>query len=114
MRYGTRGAAFRSVASKVRKAIEAAGLLQIGKFAQACFYAQQAAEKSLKAVDFFLDLDPWGHSTKLIQNFPEEEQQFFADVVGHAKALDKLYISTRYPDALAEFTPAEAFTKARS
>ena len=90
----------------------ASGLLLIEKYAQACFYAQQAAEKALKAVGFFLDLDPWGHScTRLIQNFPDEEQQFFSDVVGKAKALDKLYIPTRYPDALAEITPAEAFTK---
>ena len=90
----------------------ASGLLSIGKHAQSCFYAQQAAEKSLKAVGFLIDSDPWGHScTKLIQNLPRGERKLFADVEDNAKALDKLYIPTRYPDALADITPAEAFTK---
>ncbi len=31
-----------------------------------------------------------------------------------ALALDKLYIPTRYPDALAELTPAEAYTRAEA
>lgn len=87
------------------------GLLTLRKYAQACFYAQQASEKALKAVWYFLDLDPWGHScTRLIQRLPENEQPYFAEVVETAIALDKLYIPTRYPDALAELTPAEAFT----
>ncbi|MEL7329747.1 MAG: HEPN domain-containing protein, partial [Cyanobacteria bacterium J06559_1] len=34
----------------------------------------------------------------------------FEAVVDDAKALDKLYIPTRYPDSLAELTPSEAFT----
>ncbi len=90
----------------------AAGLLAIDKYAQACFYAQQAAEKSLKAVGFLLDSDPWGHScTKLIQALPSDELKLFSEVEDNAKALDKLYIPTRYPDALAELTPAEAFTQ---
>lgn len=90
----------------------ASALLSVNKFAQACFLSQQAAEKSLMAVGYRLDIDPWGHScTKLIQSFPEEERQSFSEVEDEAKALDKLYIPTRYPDALAELTPAEAFTK---
>ncbi len=90
----------------------ASGLLSIGKYAQSCFYAQQAAEKSLKAVGFLLDTDPWGHScTKLIQSLPSSERKLFAAVEDNAKSLDKLYIPTRYPDALADITPAEAFTE---
>lgn len=91
----------------------ASALLKVDSYAaQSCFLAQQAAEKSLKAVGFLLDTDPWGHScTKLIQNLPEAEQKTFSEVLDDARALDKLYIPTRYPDALAELTPAEAFTK---
>lgn len=40
-----------------------------------------------------------------------DEQSRFSTVIETALALDKLYIPTRYPDALAELTPAEAFTK---
>lgn len=90
----------------------AKALLTAKKYAQTCFYSQQAGEKSLKAVWYFLDLDPWGHScAKLIQQLPESEQASFKEVVETALALDKLYIPTRYPDALAELTPAEAFTE---
>lgn len=92
--------------------LEAAEVLLIAeKYAQTCFYAQHAGEKALKAVWFFLDLDPWGHScTKLIKDLPNEGK-YFSEIIDTAKALDKLYIPTRYPDALAEITPAEAFTK---
>ncbi|MGB3572618.1 MAG: HEPN domain-containing protein [Phormidesmis sp.] len=93
----------------------ASGLLAIQKYAQACFYAQQASEKALKAVWYYLDLDPWGYScARLIQRLPEDEQPTFAAVLETALALDKLYIPTRYPDALAELIPSEAFTKKES
>ena len=39
------------------------------KFPHACFHAQQAGEKALKAVWYFADADAWGHSIKkLIDN----------------------------------------------
>ncbi len=93
--------------------LEAAqALASAQKFAQACFYAQQSAEKGLKAVWMGLDLDPWGHScTRLIRELPEPAQAHFRPLIEMALALDKLYIPTRYPDALAELTPAEAFTQ---
>lgn len=93
--------------------LEAArALLSAGKYAQTCFYCQQSGEKAIKAVWYFLDLDPWGHScAKLIQTLPEAEQKAFAAIIETALSLDKLYIPTRYPDALAELTPAEAFTQ---
>ena len=34
------------------------------KYAHCCFHAQQAGEKSMKAVWYFEDLDSWGHSIK--------------------------------------------------
>lgn len=35
----------------------------------------------------------------------------FSAILDSALALDKLYIPTRHPDALAELTPAEAYTR---
>lgn len=90
----------------------AQALFTVGKYAQTCFYAQQAAEKSLKAVWFLLNLDPWGHScTRLIQNLPDAPKAHFAPLLDLALGLDKLYLPTRYPDALPDLIPAEAFTK---
>jgi len=90
----------------------ASALLVAKKYAQACFYAQQSGEKAMKAVWFELDLDPWGHSVgRLIRDLTEDVQEEFMPLLDEALALDKLYIPTRYPDALANLTPAEAYTQ---
>ena len=45
--------------------IESAAILKKnGKFAHSCFHAQQSGEKAIKAVYYYLDADPWGHSIK--------------------------------------------------
>jgi HEPN domain-containing protein len=90
-------------------------LLAAGKYPQAAFFAQQAGEKALKAVWLFQDADPWGHSLgRLVREMPEGARARFAPLLEAALALDKLYIPTRYPDALAELTPAEAYTQAEA
>ena len=93
--------------------LEGAALLSAGqKYALSCFCAQQAGEKALKALWRFLDLDPWGHScARLVRDLPEEERSTFAGITQAAAALDKLYIPTRYPDALAGLTPAETYVQ---
>lgn len=53
------------MAENCRNDLVAAGILtENAKHAQACFHAQQSAEKSIKAIWYFLDADPWGHSIK--------------------------------------------------
>ncbi|WP_036270740.1 HEPN domain-containing protein [Meiothermus rufus] len=96
--------------------LEAARVLLAGaKCAQAAFYAQQAGEKALKAVWLAQDADPWGHSLgRLVREMPEEAKGRFSPLLEAALALDKLYIPTRYPDALAELTPAEAYTQSEA
>lgn len=90
-------------------------LAAVGKNAQAAFLAQQAGEKALKALWIRLDLDPWGHSlARLIKELPAAEAACLQGHLDAALALDKLYIPTRYPDALAELTPGEAYTAAEA
>lgn len=90
----------------------AQALLAAGKYAQACFFAQQAAERALKAFWHQVDLDPWGHSVyRLINQLPTEVREPLESLEEIALILDKLYIPTRYPDALGELTPAEAYTR---
>ena len=88
-------------------------LVRSGKYAQGAFFAQQAGEKALKAVWLALDADPWGHSlARLIKDLPDEEaRRRLEPLLEVALALDKLYVPTRYPDALAELTPGEAYTQ---
>jgi len=88
-------------------------LLEAGKYAQAAFLAQQAGEKALKGLWIALGLDPWGHSlARFLRDLPPEEAPFFHPLLPQALALDKLYIPTRYPDALPGLTPKEAYTEA--
>ncbi len=90
-------------------------LIAAGKFAQAAFLAQQAGEKALKGLWIRLDLDPWGHSVaRLIKDLPGEAGGSLHHLLDAALLLDKLYIPTRYPDALAELTPSQAYTRAEA
>jgi HEPN domain-containing protein len=85
-----------------------------GKFAHSCFHSQQAAEKALKAVWYFSDEDPWGHSTKkLIDDLETVDPnlfQRFEPLTRMALVLDRFYMPTRYPNGLPDITPDAAFT----
>jgi HEPN domain-containing protein len=96
--------------------IEAADvLLRNGKYAHACFHAQQSAEKALKALWFYADADPWGHSiSKLIEKLSEIDPVLFKTMEPLKDAgviLDRHYIPTRYPNGLPDITPEQAFLK---
>jgi HEPN domain-containing protein len=90
--------------------------LAAGSFEWACFQAQQAGEKGAKAFWFYNGQDPWGHSiTRLLQDYPEPVgQAFLLDFTQQAKALDKLYIPTRYPNGLPGSIPADVFTESEA
>jgi HEPN domain-containing protein len=97
---------------QARDDLEAAELLrESGKYAQACFFAQQCGEKSLKAVWRILDRESIGHSiTRLITSLPSgREREMLERHLDDAKLLDRHYIPTRYPDALPDLTPRDAF-----
>jgi HEPN domain-containing protein len=68
--------------------------------------------EAVKALWIALGLDPWGHSlARLLRDLPPEEAPFFHPLLPQALALDKLYIPTRYPEALPGLTPKEAYTE---
>jgi HEPN domain-containing protein len=96
--------------------LEAAdALAAVGKNAQAAFLAQQAGEKALEAFWIRLDLEPRGQSlARLINDLSGPERADWLPLLEAALALDKLYIPTRYPDALAELTPGEAYTPSQA
>jgi HEPN domain-containing protein len=83
------------------------------KFPHACFHAQQAGEKALKAVWYYADADPWGHSIRrLIEDLENEDLNLFdrlKSLLRAATILDRFYIPTRYPNGLPELTPGEAY-----
>ena len=83
--------------------------------AQACFHAQQAAEKAIKAVHFHYGARAViGHNLRnLIGTLDPQREELSAHVDG-TREFDLLYVPTRYPNGLDVGTPAEAFSADQS
>ncbi len=83
------------------------------RYAHACFHAQQAAVKAVKAVWYSVDADPWGHSVqKLIQDLKQVDEALHTTLkafIRLAAKLDRFYIPTRYPNGLPDLIPEQAF-----
>jgi len=81
----------------------------------ACFAAQQAAEKAAKAAHAALGQEAWGHVvTELLDALRPREPAINEPLLDRARALDKLYIPTRYPNGLAAGAPADFYTRAEA
>ncbi|MBI4335136.1 MAG: HEPN domain-containing protein [Candidatus Omnitrophica bacterium] len=77
----------------------------------ACFCAQQAAEKAIKAVYERLHGDAWGHSvSKLLAGLPRDSKPP-EGLIDKAIVLDRYYIQTRYPNGFDVGAPKDYFTK---
>ncbi|MGE5481762.1 MAG: HEPN domain-containing protein [Bacteroidota bacterium] len=75
----------------------------------ACFAAQQAAEKAVKALHLFIGQEAWGHVTaKLLKELPAE-LSVPPTLVQKAMVLDTYYIPPRYPDSHPEGAPFEHY-----
>ncbi len=73
--------------------------LERGYFNWACFSAQQAAEKAVKAVFQRLGAEAWGHSCADLLRELSERREVPEALIERALELDKAYIPTRYPNA---------------
>ncbi|MDZ7304214.1 MAG: HEPN domain-containing protein, partial [candidate division KSB1 bacterium] len=77
----------------------------------ACFSAQQAAEKAVKAVFYKLHAEARGHSVtallrELAKNFPVAES-----LIKAGQNLDKFYIPPRYPNGFDTGIPSDYFNE---
>ena len=78
-----------------------------GNYEWACFQAQQAVEKALKAVLLAAGVArPFGHSIRILLTECERVDPSFAKVRAAAE-LDQFYVPTRYPDGLPGDVPHE-------
>jgi len=76
----------------------------------ACFMAQQAAEKALKAFLYGHGAEEvWGHSIAELAYDAEKLDKEFGKLRLAIAPLDKYYIPTRYPGSLPGGIPAETF-----
>lgn len=85
--------------------------LEAGDYEWACFAAQQAGEKAVKALYQKLGADAWGHSiTGLLQSLPADLQPP-EELLDVARELDKFYIPPRYPNAHPGGAPMDYYTR---
>jgi HEPN domain-containing protein len=82
-------------------------------FAQACFNAQQAAGKALKAFLYARGAEHvLGHSVADLIAECAGLDEALATLQGRVAALDQFYVATRYPNTLPGGIPADAFGQA--
>ena len=98
--------------NQAKRDLEAAeGLLNQGSFEWSCFVAQQAAEKAVKAVIQRLNAVAWGHSVFELLSILAKRLEIDKELLDCARALDRYYIPTRYPNSFASGSPYEYFTR---
>ncbi len=82
---------------------------QAGWHEWACFAAQQAAEKAVKALHLHLGQEVWGHVVaRLLRELPERVH-VPEELIQKAQVLDGFYIPPRYPNSHPEGAPFEHF-----
>jgi HEPN domain-containing protein len=83
-----------------------------GYYEHACFEAQQAAEKAVKAVYMRRHSEAWGHRVaKLIEQLATLSIRLPEGIVDDGKILDQYYIPTRYPNGFESGAPKDFFTR---
>jgi HEPN domain-containing protein len=80
-------------------------------FDWACFSAQQAAEKAVKAVCQKMHIEAWGHSVIDLLDALPESIAIPVELKEAALELDKAYIPTRYPNAHPSGAPRRRYTR---
>ena len=80
-----------------------------GRHEWACFAAQQAAEKAVKALHLHLGQEAWGHVVaRLLQELPQSVHVPHA-LIDEGHVLDSFYIPARYPNGHPEGSPFEHY-----
>jgi len=80
----------------------------------ACFAAQQASEKAVKALHLSLGQEAWGHVVaRLLREFPQQIK-IPEDMIDKARVLDAYYVAPRYANGHPEGAPFEHYGKLQS
>jgi HEPN domain-containing protein len=103
----SRAADWMGQAERDLRAAEAS--MEAGLFEWACFIAQQAAEKAVKAVAQARGGDVMGHAVSRL--VAEVFGQAPDEIAEPARRLDKFYIPTRYPNGWAAGKPGDYYSR---
>jgi len=85
--------------------------LSAGDYKWACFSAQQAAEKAVKALFQKLHLDAWGHNVSMLLGSLPPEIPVSQELIDKGKIIDKHYIPARYPNGFESGAPTDFYTR---
>ena len=88
--------------------------LERGFYEWACFSAQQAAEKAVKAVFQKMGAEVWGHSVADLLGELSGRHPVSEALRDAALELDKAYIPTRYPNAHPSGSPRRRYTRSEA
>ena len=80
-----------------------------GRHEWACFAAQQAAEKAVKALHLALGQEAWGRVVARLLRALPGDIAVGDDLVDKGRVLDGFYIPARYPNGFPEGAPFEHF-----
>jgi len=91
-------------------------LIEKRRFNWACFVAQQAAEKAIKAIyQAQAEIVEWVHSLAILIKGDSKQNikgiPVLAELYDEARELDKVYIPSRYPNALPHGIPSQFYSK---
>jgi HEPN domain-containing protein len=93
----------------VRDLEQAEASRQAGRHEWACFAAQQAAEKAVKALHLSSKQEAWGHVVaRLLQELPPQ-MAVSQDLVEKGRVLDNFYVPTRYANGHPSGAPFEHY-----
>ena len=91
----------------VRDLEQAEDSQRAGRHEWACFAAQQAAEKAVRALHLHLGQEAWGHVVaRLMSELPGPVPQ---DLIEKGRVLDNFYIPTRYANSHPAGAPFEHY-----
>lgn len=95
------------LAQAERDLVQARSSAAEGRHEWACFAAQQAAEKAVKALHLALGQEAWGHVVaRLLRDLPRSVPD---DLIEKGKVLDNFYVPTRYANSHPEGAPFEHY-----
>lgn len=100
------------LAQALRDLEQAQASQQEGRHEWACFAAQQAAEKAVKALHQASGQEAWGYViSRLLTELPQDVSE---DLVDKGKVLDAFYVATRYVNGHPEGPPFEHYERLQS
>ncbi len=88
-------------------------LMRLGRYSKACYFAQQAAEKALKAL-LIKRLNRYEHTysvRELLEILRNNGVDVGDDLIRIGDELDRYYVQTRYPNAWPSGAPHKHYTE---